>query len=248
MKVKIISDIHLEFGDRSFNLDNCDLVILAGDIHVGLKGLEWISTNIINTPVLYVLGNHEYYKNAYPKLLSEMKDSINGSNIHILENESFVLEDITFHGTTLWTDFDLFENFEVASYECEQKMNDYKLIRRHPSYSKLRAIDTLKLHRESIGWLRKSLTESKTKKNVVITHHAPSIQSIAPKYKSDIVSAAFASNLDEFIKEMKPNMWIHGHVHEAFDYMIDSTRVICNPTGYPFEINIGFQDDFMVDI
>lgn len=248
MKTKIISDIHLEFGLRDFDFSNCDLVILAGDIHVGQKGLDWISKNIKNIPVLYVLGNHEYYKNAYPKLLYKMKDSAQESNVHILENESISIDGITFHGATLWTDFELFENFEVTSYECEHKMNDYKLIRHSPSYSKLKAIDSLKIHRESIHWLQKSLTESSTIKNVVITHHAPSIQSIATQYKSDLVSAAFASNLDEFILENKPDIWIHGHVHEAFDYIIGSTRVICNPAGYPFEKNIGFRDDFTLDL
>ncbi|MFA9388746.1 MAG: metallophosphoesterase [Prolixibacteraceae bacterium] len=248
MKAKIISDIHLEFGERSFNFNNCDLAILAGDIHVGQKGLEWISRNIKKIPVLYVLGNHEYYKNSTPKLLNKMKDSAKGSNVHILENESIVIDGITFHGATLWTDFELFENMEVASYECEQKMNDYQLIRRDPSYSKLRAIDTLKIHRESIYWLRKSLMESKAEKNVVITHMAPSFGSIAPKYQSDLLSAAFASNLDAFILETKPQLWIHGHVHEAFDYTIGTTRIICNPAGYPFEENIGFWEDLIIEI
>ena len=224
------------------------MVIFAGDIHVGQKGLDWVSTNIKNIPVLYVLGNHEYYKHVYPKLLYQIKDLASGSIIHILENESIIINGITFHGTTLWTDFELFGNSEVASYECEQKMNDYQLIRRYPSYSKLRAIDTFRLHKESIYWLRKSLDKSKTEKNVVITHHAPSIQSVALQYRSDIVSAAFASNLDEFILETKPDLWIHGHVHKAFDYYIGPTRIICNPAGYPFETNVGFREDLTVEV
>lgn len=248
MKTKIISDIHLEFGLRNFDFSACDLLILAGDIHVGHKGIDWINSNIKNIPVIYVLGNHEYYKHAYPKLLNKLKGLTKGTNIHILENESIVINDCTFHGTTLWTDFDLFGNMAVASFECEQSINDYTQIQRSTSYSRLRASDTRQIHYESLQWLHKSLSESTTEKNIVITHQAPSMLSISKKYKTDILSAAFASNLDAFILETKPNFWIHGHVHNAFDYMIGSTRVICNPAGYPFETNNGFQEHLIVDI
>lgn len=248
MKIKILSDIHLEFGLQNFDISNCDLVILAGDIHIGMKGLEWISSMIKNIPVIYVLGNHEYYKNAYPKLLVELKTAASASNIHILENDSIELNGITFHGCTLWTDFELYGDPLLTGFECELKMNDYYQIRKSPSYSKLKAIDTLTMHRISKKWLKKSLNESKTEQNVVITHHAPSIKSIAAKYRNDIVSAAFASNLDDFILETKPNLWIHGHVHEVFDYNIGSTRVICNPTGYPHETVENFQTEFFIKL
>lgn len=60
MKIQIISDIHLEFGIRQLDFSNADLLILAGDVSIGLAGITWISERVKNIPVLYVLGNHEY--------------------------------------------------------------------------------------------------------------------------------------------------------------------------------------------
>ncbi|MCF8357850.1 MAG: metallophosphoesterase [Prolixibacteraceae bacterium] len=247
MKLQIISDIHLEFGLRDFDFTGCDLLICAGDIHLGEKGLQWLLEKVNNIPVVYVLGNHEYYKNAYPKLLIKLKEQAAGTNIHVLENDSFQFNDVTFHGTTLWTNFELYGNFDLACFNCEQRMNDYRLIRRSPSYSRLRATDTLAIFRKSFAWLKKSFSESKTGKNVLVTHHAPSIRSVAPAYKTDVVSAAFASNLEGFILDTQPNLWVHGHIHTASDYTIGSTRVICNPVGYPFE-ETGFNNNLFFEL
>jgi Icc-related predicted phosphoesterase len=248
MRVQIISDIHLEFGNREFDFSHADLLILAGDIHVGEKGLAWILEKVKNIPVLYVLGNHEYYKHSYPKLLYKLKTTARGTKVHVLENDAVTINGITFHGTTLWTDFELFGNPRIAGFECQQRMNDYKLIRRDPSYSKLRSLDTHIMHKESLKWLEKSLNESTAKTNVVITHHAPSIKSIPVEYQNDPISAGFASNLEAFILKAKPNLWVHGHVHNAFDYYIGETRVICNPKGYPGEEVVGFRDGLMVEV
>lgn len=105
-------------------------------------------------------------------------------------------------------------------------MNDYKLIRRDPSYSKLRSVDTYKIHKISINWLERSLESSSTKQNMVITHHAPSIKSIPLKFRDDIVSAAYASNLESIILQYRPDYWIHGHIHEPSDYTIGNTNII----------------------
>lgn len=248
MRLQILSDIHLEFGERKFELDNPDLLILAGDIHLGINGINWIRELTNDIPVIYVLGNHEYYKNSYPKLIRKLKDSAENTNIHILENASIEFNGITFHGATLWTNFELYGDPRTAGFECQQKMNDYQLIKRDPSYSKLRSIDTHVIHNESIKWLEKSLSDSKTDFNVVVTHHAPSEKSILDKYKNDLVSAGFASNLDGFIEKTQPDLWIHGHVHACFDYSIGKTRIICNSRGYPGERVEGYQDKKIIKI
>lgn len=127
-------------------------------------------------------------------------------------------------------------------------MNDYQLIRKDPSYSRLRSIDIHVIHNESIKWLEKSLGKRNSKTNVVITHHVPRINSINEKYRNDLISAGYASNLECFIQRTKPDLWIHGHVNEAFDYCIGQTRIICNPKGYPGEVVNGFRDNLMVEI
>src|SRR5688572_19092436 len=87
---------------------------------------------------------------------------------------------------------------------CQGKMSDYKMIRRDPSYSKLRSIDTYVVHQASLKWLQASLESSTTKKNIVVTHHAPSAKSIPEEFKDDILSSAYASNLEPVILKYQP--------------------------------------------
>jgi Icc-related predicted phosphoesterase len=91
------------------------------------------------------------------------------------------------------------------------------------------------IYKQSLAWLKAALAESDPAKTVVITHHAPSDRSIPPQYTTDILSAAYASNLEDFIRTAGPNLWFHGHTHHSWDYTIGSTRVCCNPRGYPDE-------------
>lgn len=248
MKIQIISDLHQEFGFTDLTFKNADVVVLAGDINIGTKGIEWILKEITDKPVIYVLGNHEYYKNAYPKTLHKITELSRNSNIHVLENKSIEIDGIVFHGATLWTDFSIFGNPRKYGMICQEKMNDYKRIRLNPSYSKLRSIDTYRIHNESIRWLTQSLNEYRNQTNVVVTHHAPSVQSIPKKYQNDPVSSAYASNLEDLILEHQPKMWIHGHIHEPKEYRIGQTQIICNPQGYIDELYNGYQKELILDI
>ncbi|SDC86617.1 metallophosphoesterase [Pedobacter soli] len=248
MRIQIISDLHQEFGFSALNFERADVVILAGDINLGTKGIAWIKAHIPDKPVLYVLGNHEYYKGAYPKTLHQIVAEAKGSNIQVLENERFELDGVRFHGATLWTDFSLFGNPIEYGIICQGKMNDYKQIRRNPSYSRLRSIDTFKVHQFSKLWLQNSLAESAAYQNVVITHHAPSIRSVPEAYQNDPVSAAYASNLEDLIVQYQPKYWIHGHIHTPVRYHIGSTEVICNPHGYLNEPYNGYEKQLIVEL
>lgn len=228
--------------------DNADLVVLAGDINLGTKGIEWIKSTIQNVPVIYVLGNHEYYKGSYPKTLKSIQERATDTNVHVLENNSLVIDDVTFHGATLWTDFALLGDSRINGSICQGKMNDYKMIRRDPSYSKLRSIDTYVIHQASLKWLQASLASSTTKKNVVVTHHAPSIKSIPDELKDDIVSSAYASNLEPIILKYQPQYWIHGHIHVPIKYQISDTTVICNPHGYMNEPYNGCDKSLIIEM
>lgn len=248
MRIQIISDLHQEFGISDLYFENADLVIFAGDTNLGTKGIEWVKKYIPNKPVIYIIGNHEYYKGSYPNTLHKIIKASIGSNITVLENDRIEFNGIRFHGATLWTDFSLFGNPVEYGVICQAKMNDYKLIRKDPSYSKLRSIDTFKIHQFSKAWLQESLEESGDYKNVVITHHAPSIESIPDLYKHDPVTAAYASNLEELIKKYKPLYWIHGHIHTPTRYKIDQTEIICNPHGYLNEKYNGYNKELIVEI
>jgi predicted phosphodiesterase len=86
--IQIISDLHQEFGFMDLSFEGVDLVILAGDINIGTKGIEWIKSTITDVPVIYVLGNHEYYKGSYPKTLNAIRNSASDSNVHVFGKQS----------------------------------------------------------------------------------------------------------------------------------------------------------------
>lgn len=248
MRIHILSDLHLEFQPFILPEVDADVVVLAGDIHIGEKGIFWAINNIPKKPVIYVLGNHEYYSNAYPKLIDKLKQEAKATNINVMENQSIELDGITFLGCTLWTDFQLFSNARFAEYEASQQLNDFRKIRRSPSYSKLKPSDVAVIQKKSVFWLKESLSKIDTKKLVVVTHHAPSFKSIPLEYKQDILSASYASNLDDLVLDSKATLWIHGHIHSQLNYKIGSTQVICNPRGYPDEQNHLFDPRLVLDI
>jgi len=248
MKIHIVSDLHREFGYNDFNLREADVLVLAGDIDLGVKGIHWLKSLSLDIPIIYVLGNHEYYKGAYPKTLHKIKDAASNSNIYVLENESLEIDHVCFHGCTLWTDFSLKGNPAVYGSLCQSRMNDYKKIRLGDNYAKLRSIDTFKIHQTSRQWLEKSLSTSQAKHNIVVTHHAPSIRSLPKRYLDDPISSAYASDMEEFIVKHQPSYWIHGHIHDPARYTISDTEIICNPHGYINEAYNGFNNSLIIEI
>lgn len=242
--------MHIEFGGIEWPETNADAVILAGDIHVGKKGFDWAKDNFRNQNVIYILGNHEYYRGAIPKLTEKLKKLSVGTNVHILENETLTIEDVRFFGCTLWSDFRLLNNLNIAVIVAHEMMNDYKLVRLSPKYRKIQPSDTAIWHGKSRSWMEKELQKAKEeeKKTVVITHHAPSIHSVPEQYKNDPLSAAFASDMEKFIEKTEPDLWLHGHIHTSSDYHIGPTRVICNPRGYADEPNHNFDIDLVIEI
>lgn len=249
MKIQILSDLHLEFGySCSLKFDQADLIILAGDTHIGTKGIEWVKKYIPTKDVIYLLGNHEYYKGSYPKTLHKIQEVALGSNIHVLENSYIDINDFRFHGCTLWTDFSIFGSPVEYGMLCQERMNDYKRIKKDPSYSKIRSIDVYHIHQKSMRWLERSLQESTATKNIVITHHAPSLLSVPEQYQNDALTAAYASNLESFILEHQPMYWIHGHIHTPIQYNIGNTQIVCNPHGYIDDKDNEFERELVIEI
>jgi predicted phosphohydrolase len=107
MKLHILSDLHLEFADFHEPETDAVVAIVAGDLHVGEKGLAWAIEKLGTKETIYVLGNHEYYHHAIPKLTEKLKKEAEDTNIHILENDEIIIGDVHFLGCTLWSDFKL---------------------------------------------------------------------------------------------------------------------------------------------
>ena len=248
MRIRIFSDLHLEFEAFSPPKLEVDVVVLAGDIDVGVGAVAWAQAQFADSAVVYVLGNHEYYRQAVPRHLSKLKALAATSNVHVLENESLAIGDVVFLGCTLWTDFELFGNAAIAGHHATQRMSDYHKIRVHPGYRKLRSIDTAGMHARSRFWLQEELEKQRGVKTVVVTHHAPSKRSVPQRSGDDLISAAYASHLDPLVERSGARLWIHGHIHASQDYLIGNTRVLCNPRGYPDELNPTFAPDLVVTV
>ncbi|NMG42644.1 hypothetical protein GPA22_02705 [Aromatoleum toluvorans] len=134
---------------------------------------------------------------------------------------------------------------------AEQEMTDYRKIiavKDGPTKVMLSPADTLRFHLRACEWLENELAKPHDGPTVVVTHHAPSIQSIPPRFRADLVSAAYASNLEALIEEHQPALWVHGHSHTACDYRIGATRIIANPKGYPGEGGTDFRQNLIVEI
>ncbi|HWW73590.1 MAG TPA: metallophosphoesterase family protein [Duganella sp.] len=239
MRLLILSDLHLElWREHAPKIDLAasrpDMVILAGDIHTGAKAVAWAATTFAGLPVLYVHGNHE----GYGHNLDSVQDEIRGAsaatdNVHFLNCDEYIQNGVRFLGATMWTDFRLFGDDErpASMREAEAVMTDYKRIRlAKKGYRKLRAADTAQFHAIEKSWLIKKLDEPFEGQTVVITHMAPSMRSVADQFANDVASASYASRLDDLVE--KTDLWIHGHMHESSDYMIEKCRVVCNPCGY----------------
>jgi Icc-related predicted phosphoesterase len=248
MRLHVLSDLHLEFAPFVPPDVGADVVVLAGDIHLGVGAIPWALTHLPAAPVVYVLGNHEFYGHALPKHIGTVKQRAEGSGVHVLENEVLTIGDAVILGCTLWTDFNLFGIPRVAGSHATQRMTDYRKIRVNPEYRRLRSIDTALLHRRSRSWLEGQLDQHRGKKLVVVTHHVPSPRSLAPSTVQDLTSAAYASELSEVVERSEARVWVHGHVHTSSDYVIGRTRVICNPRGYPDEPNPHFAPDLIINV
>lgn len=239
MRLLILSDLHHEVWrggapDPDPAISQPDVVVLAGDIDTGTKAVAWADATFPRLPVLYVHGNHEGYGHHLDIVLTELATLCAATdNVYFLHQSAIVLEGVRFLGVPLWTDFRLFgDDKRLAAVSAAQEcMNDYRRIHlATKGYRKLRASDTAQFHHTQRRWLEQTLAEPFAGKTVVITHMAPSFRSVPPEYQADLVSAAFASNLDHLAEHA--DLWIHGHTHTSMDYRIGKCRVVANPRGY----------------
>ncbi len=246
MKLHILSDLHLEFCRFTPPPTEAGVVILAGDIHLSTHGFGWARAMFPRQEILYVAGNHEFYRYDWDDHLDAMRAEAKRHRMHFLEDDAVVIDGVRFLGTTLWTDFDYFGEHmrERAMHACVQYLADFSQIHArapadlagtphstpHRPRCPLTPEQVRTRHLASRAWLERQLATPFDGKTVVVTHHLPAQQSVALRYRDDPCSAGFASRLESLMGQSA--LWIHGHTHDRFDYTIKKTRVICNPRGY----------------
>ncbi|MCX9158614.1 metallophosphoesterase [Niveibacterium sp. 24ML] len=230
MRIQLLSDLHLELAPWTPPQIDADVLVLAGDIQVGTRTADWIRQHRNRLPphIVYVAGNHEFYRGDWARVLRTLR-SLRLTGGHFLENSSTEIEGVRFLGATLWTDCELYGDRDGAINSAHY-MNDYRAIRGEEGLP-LSPWDTMRWHARSRDWLDRNLSAQYDGPTVVVTHHAPSIQSIVPQYLDDPVSAFYASRLDAML-DGRAALWLHGHSHASSDYTVCGTRVVANPAGY----------------
>jgi Icc-related predicted phosphoesterase len=235
MKIQLASDLHLEFIQRDFPGERlilpahgADVLVLAGDIANGAKALELFKNWPV--PVLYVAGNHEFYSQSLEETRAELLRAAAGTSVRFLDNTVADFGGVRFLGCTLWTDYLLScdRTQRQVMENAELRLRDHQLI--HTQAGRFTAAMALAEHEQSRRWLERQLALPYDGKTVVISHHGPHSLSVHPRYSGDITNAAFVSQLDTLLA--KSDLWLHGHVHDTFDYVVAGCRVVANPLGY----------------
>jgi predicted phosphohydrolase len=195
--------------------------------------MRWAMRHFSDRPVIYVPGNHEFYGHDI-ELTTELEAAA-PENITVLSDDALVLDGVRFLGSALWTDFKLHGEGEAwfARERARRYMNDFVRIRQ--GGHRFRPEDSVELHEASRTWLVCQLEQAFDGPTVVVTHHLPASTSIATRYANDPLNPAFASRLEGLIENYQPALWIHGHTHDACNYELFRTRIVCNPRGYPGE-------------
>ena len=262
MRLRILSDLHLELGPPDLPEVEADVVVLAGDTAEGTRGVEWACERFPSTPVVYVLGNHEYYGHSFPDLADELRYAAAGSTVHVLEMDSVVIGGVEFLGCTLWTDQALWQQPDFCAKLLERTLNDYHLIRSSVSGRTLRAADTLEAHGRERQWLEEACRVRRAGQRVIVTHHAPSPRSIPldewraakglrhPSHAglNLLIRSGYASRLDDVVKRSGADLWVHGHIHSPVNYRLGETRVLSNPQGYNWQQQALFRPDRIIEI
>ncbi|MBK9236739.1 MAG: metallophosphoesterase [Rhodoferax sp.] len=235
MKIQLASDLHLEFLERDWpreRLIECapdaDVLVLAGDIAKGTDALTLFADWPV--PVIYLAGNHEFYGQFLDPMRKRMREVAKDCGIHFLDNDSIEIDGVRFLGTTLWTDYQLDrERSQVDSMRyVEQRLNDHFTIR--TGKGTFTTQHALAQHHTARAWLQAELNKPFDGKTVVVSHHGPHPLSVHPRYIGNRLNPGFVSDLSDLMPGV--DLWLHGHVHDSFDYRVGKCRVMANPAGY----------------
>jgi predicted phosphodiesterase len=252
MKIEFHSDLHLESrpGGHMLMQTTSDLIVLAGDIDTGLRGLKYadVISDMHEKPVIYIAGNHEFYRHDYAVLLEEMRGfAAQLPDVHFLEQDELIIQGTRFLGTTLWTDFKGNGSTDRAQNmnELRQNLADFHLIKcQEKSFT---PDDALAIHEESREWLTAKFREPFKGRTVVVTHHAPSLLCEHPSFNYGPMTTGFVSEMDNLVS--KADLWICGHTHANIDLKIGKTRLVSNQMGYRHEpLPVPYQRKWVINL
>lgn len=238
MKIRLLSDLHQEFFEdpQLYESSGEDVLVIAGDLHVGAQAC-WSALKRFaeNTPhVVYVPGNHEYYRTSIQEFDDYIKRFSQNTNIHFLNPGTTKIGDVNFIGATLWTDF---RSDQFAKFMSGRRISDFSVIR---------GFDTdacVNLHVKHLKYIKEAYAKIEGKK-CIVTHFLPAVETIAPEFQGpDLLNYYFANDLGAYIQDLENTTWLFGHTHTPVDLELGTTRVIANPYGY--NKNPSWQEKFI---
>jgi hypothetical protein len=244
MKIRLLSDLHLEGHKYYYEYAGEDIVVLAGDIHTQGRHdfiLDQISTAV---QILFVAGNHEYYGASFEIANEYFKELENKySNFKFMNNESVNIRDVEFFGGTMFTDWELDNDAWTAKQRAKNGIADFtwidKLERRWNPEDHLQ--EHLAFKDALVQWLAKP-----AEKRVVISHFVPHPEGSDQKFKGSFLNPYFLCDMRKYMDNV--NLWLYGHTHTSKDFMEGNCRLVCNPRGYGTENADGFIKDLVLEI
>lgn len=234
MKIALFSDLHLSVHPLTLPTPDADVVVLAGDLQRPAQAMAWARQ--MGKPTVFVAGNHEFYGSDLVTTMALLNTHAQGSDVRVLERSEWRHGGVRFLGCTLWSDYRLFsspEQREEGLHKAQEFVRDFSRIGVSPDFpDRFTPAVSQMLFDQSVAWLEERFAESFDGPTVVVTHFAPARGSIAQQFAGSPLNACFVSDLEERITRWQPALWLHGHVHDSFDYVVGATRIVANPRGY----------------
>lgn len=250
MRLRILSDLHLEACPWTWQPAGEYLLILAGDIAdaspagIGRRRQLWETIAKAGVPTLYIMGNHEGYADWVPR--DELRSRIAAElppQVRLLDRDVADCGGIRFLGCGLWTDFSLLDGLrrrgvrvsqELAMHAAGIGVSDFTFLcrSREPGQlpKRISPDDMAVWHLTDRAWLDNQIRQA-DRPVVVITHFLPSPDSLDQRHAGSILNAYFATDCRDLLRAPVV-LWVHGHTHTSCDYRHGSVRVVCNPRGY----------------
>lgn len=234
MKIQFASDLHLEMAANAAWLQSHplkvvgDILVLAGDtayLEEGIPNwfLNWASASY--QQVLLIPGNHEYYHYGDIAKRGESWQWMLRDNVGYYYNKVVTIGNTDFILSTMWSHIP-----EVDMFQVQRGLNDFYQILCNDN--RLTPDDFNAEHERCKQFIMKSVEESKAEHLVVVSHHVPTLQAVAPQHQGSTLSSAFAVEMGNFIAESYIDYWIYGHSHTNIDTEIGKTKIVSNQLGY----------------
>lgn len=261
MRIRPMSDLHLEAAPLRLKDIDCDVVILAGDIDLVENGHvpKWARETFPEREIIWVLGNHEHYRwsegSGIEGCVDRARALARNQQVHLLEGDVTVIGGVRFVGCTLWTDFELQGSPYQARIHAAMRMSDFRgAIKIPDAYEGIRFFrpeDSRRIHERSVRWLESELSQPFGGETIVVTHHAPHPRCEHASHAQSPLSPAFCSDLSWMIEKYQPRLWVSGHTHASHDVDVGMTRLLSNQRGYrdvPEHPDAPFNPDLVVKL